>query len=396
MRAVGAPALHCADAMRAARGAAIKMLRTTPSDSNMSADATPPEARSAARPTRRSCLVTGGSGFLGINLIRRLMADGWEVRSLDLVPFDYPERGSIEAIEGDIRDPTAVERAMHGVDSVVHCAAALPLAPAAEILSTGVAGTNVLLQHARACGVDRFVFISSTAVYGIPDQRPILESHRLVGVGAYGRSKIEAEDLCAEGRALGQCVPVLRPKTFVGPERLGVFELLYDWASQGRRFPVLGSGANRYQLLDVRDLCEVIVRCLVLERSRVDDTFNVAAARFGSMADNVQCILDRAGFGRRVAHLPRWPTVAALRVLATLGLSPLYPWIYETADHDSEVSIDKLRSHLGYIPQHSNEEALRANFDWYLANRDRFAGRRGITHRLPWRRGVLEWAKYLY
>jgi len=376
--------------------AAINKPRTTPSDSTMSADATPPAARSSARPTPRRCLVTGGSGFLGINLVRRLLADGWEVCSLDLVPFDYPERGRIEAIEGDIRDPTAVELAMRGVDSVVHCAAALPLAPAAQILSTGVAGTNVLLQQARARGVDRFVFISSTAVYGIPDQRPILESHRRVGVGPYGRSKIEAEDLCAEGRALGQCVSILRPKTFVGPERLGVFELLYDWASQGRAFPVLGTGANRYQLLDVRDLCEVIVRCLVLERSRVDDTFNVGAARFGSMADNVQCVLDRAGAGRRVAHLPRWPTVAALRVFAALGLSPLYPWIYETADHDSEVSIDKLRSQLGYVPEHSNEQALRANYDWYLANRGRFEGRQGITHRLPWRRGVLEWAKYLY
>jgi len=362
----------------------------------MSAEATPSQAGMPAPITSRCCLVTGGSGFLGINLVRRLLADRWVVRSLDLVPFDYPERGRIEAIVGDIRDPAAVERAMRGVDCVVHCAAALPLAPAAEILSTGVAGTNVLLKEAHKLGVDRFVFISSTAVYGIPDEQPILESHRRVGVGAYGQSKIEAEDLCDEHRLLGHCVSVLRPKTFVGPERLGVFELLYDWASQGRAFPVLGHGRNRYQLLDVRDLCEVIERCLTQERTRVDDTFNVGAVRFGSMADNVQCVLDRAGFGRRVAHLPRWPTVAMLRVLAALGLSPLYPWIYETADHDSEVSVDKLRRRLGWIPEHSNEEALQANFDWYLANRGRFAGRKGITHRLPWRRGVLEWAKYLY
>lgn len=362
----------------------------------MSDDSTPPAAATAHRAHPRLCLVTGGSGFLGINLVRRLLADGWAVRSLDLVPFDYPERGRIDAIEGDIRDPAAVERAMRGVDCVVHCAAALPLAPEAQILSTGVAGTHLLLEQARSSGVERFVFISSTAVYGIPDEGPILESHRLVGVGAYGRSKIEAERLCEEHRALGQCVSVLRPKTFVGPERLGVFELLYDWASQGRAFPVLGRGTNRYQLLDVRDLCEVILRCLSLDRARVDDTFNVGAVRFGNMADNVQCVLDRAGFGRRVAHLPRQPTVAALRLLAMLGLSPLYPWIYETADHDSEVSTDKLQRQLDYAPEHSNQEALRANFDWYLANRGRFGGQQGITHRLPWRRGVLGWAKYLY
>lgn len=362
----------------------------------MSVDSTQNVGGSAGPTGPRRCLVTGGSGFLGINLVRRLLADGWVVRSLDLVPFDYPERGRVEAIVGDIRDPATVDGAMREVDCVVHCAAALPLAPPQEILSTGVAGTNVLLQHARERGVERFVFISSTAVYGIPDEGPILESHRLAGVGPYGQSKIEAEQLCEEYRVLGQCVSILRPKTFVGPERLGVFELLYDWASQGRAFPVLGRGNNRYQLLDVRDLCEVILRCLSLDRRRVDDTFNVGAVRFGSMADNVQCVLDRAGFQRRVAHLPRWPTVVALRLLARLGLSPLYPWIYETADHDSAVSTDKLQSQLGYAPEHSNQEALQANFDWYLANRAKFSGKSGVTHRLPWRKGVLEWAKYLY
>ena len=370
----------------------IAIITPTP----MIASPTPSAERSNARVEPRCCLVTGGSGFLGINLVRRLLDDGWRVRSLDLVAFDYPERARIEAVEGDIRDPTAVERTMRGADCVVHCAAALPLAPAAEILSTGLAGTNVLLQQARELHIERFVFISSTAVYGIPDQRPILETHRLVGVGPYGQSKIEAEAVCEEQRALGHCVSILRPKTFVGPERLGVFELLYDWASQGRSFPVLGRGDNPYQLLDVRDLCDVILRCLTLEQALVDDTFNVGAARFGSMADNVQCVLDRAGFGRRVAHLPRRTAVAALRILAALGLSPLYPWIYETADHDSEVSIAKLQRQLGYVPAHSNAQALSANYDWYLANRGRFSGRKGVTHRLPWRRGVLAWAKYLY
>lgn len=362
----------------------------------MSAPLLPPDASPRTEARARRCLVTGGSGFLGINLVRRLLEDGWAVRSLDIAPFDYPERTRIEAILGDIRDAAAVDRAMRDVDCVVHCAAALPLAPAQEILSTGVAGTNVLLESARRLAVSRFVFISSTAVYGIPDERPIRETHRLVGVGPYGHSKIEAEHRCEEERLLGLCVSVLRPKTFVGPERLGVFELLYDWASSGRAFPVLGRGDNPYQLLDVRDLCEVILRCLTLDRALVDDCFNVGARHFGTMEENVQGVLDKAGFHRRVAHLPAAPTVLALRILGALGLSPLYPWIYDTADHDSEVSIARLEQRLGYTPSHSNQDALRANYDWYLAHREEFRGRQGVTHRLPWKRGVLSWAKYLY
>jgi nucleoside-diphosphate-sugar epimerase len=346
--------------------------------------------------TARPCLITGGSGFLGINLVRHLLARGVPVRSLDIAPFDYPERGRIEAILGDIRDADAVERAMADAPDVVHCAAALPLASEAEIVSTGVEGTRILLQAALRRRVGRFVFISSTAVYGIPDHHPILEDDRLHGVGPYGGAKIEAERLCAEYRAKGLCVPVLRPKSFIGPERLGVFEILYEWAFEGRRFPVLGRGENRYQLLDVADLCEVIELCLTREPAIANDTFNVGARQFGTMRENFQAVLDRAGHGRKVVSLPAAPAVFALRLLRAAGFSPLYEWIYETAAMESFVSTERLERRLGYVPKRSNRAALIANYDWYLAHRGELQGRCGTTHRVPWKKGFLRWAKRFF
>lgn len=353
-----------------------------------------PLSTDPAAPAR--CLVTGGSGFLGINLVRWLLARGVAVRSLDIAPFDYPERDRIEAILGDIRDALAVEQAMQGVDAVVHCAAALPLASEADITSTDVGGTALLLDAALRRRVPRFVFISSTAVYGIPDHHPIREGDALHGVGPYGCAKIEAERLCQDFRVKGLCVPVLRPKSFVGPERLGAFELLYDWAYDARAFPVLGRGDNRYQLLDVEDLCDAIWLCLTRDRALVDDTFNVGASQFGTMRDNVQTVLDRAGHGRRAVGLPLRPAVRALRLLEALHLSPLYRWIYETAGHDSEVSIERLQSRLGFTPRHSNRDALQRNYDWYVAHRTEFRGRSGVSHRVPWKHGVLTLAKWLF
>jgi nucleoside-diphosphate-sugar epimerase len=285
---------------------------------------------------------------------------------------------------------------MQGVDAVVHCAAALPLASEADIQSTDVGGTRLLLETALQQRVPRFVFISSTSVYGIPDHSPIRESDALHGVGPYGCAKIEAEGLCTQFRQRGLCVPVLRPKSFVGPERLGAFELLYDWAFDGHGFPVLGRGDNRYQLLDVEDLCEVIWRCMTLEPERVDDTFNVGAKDFGTMRDNFQCVLDRAGHGRRVVALPQRPAVWLLRVLEALHLSPLYRWIYETAGHESEVSIERLQKVLGYTPRYSNRDALQRNYDWYVAHRAEFHGRSGVSHRVPWKHGVLALAKWFF
>lgn len=342
------------------------------------------------------CLVTGGSGFLGINLIRFLLARGVRVRSMDIAPFDHPERDRVDAVLGDVRDPGAVVRALQGVQAVVHCAAALPLAPETEIRSTDIGGTQLVLDAAWQRGVPRVVFISSTAVYGIPDHHPLVETDAMRGVGPYGEAKIEAERSCAEYRLRGLCVPVLRPKSFVGPERLGAFELLYEWAADGHGFPLLGRGDNRYQLLDVDDLCEVIWLCLTREAERVNDTFNVAARDFGTMRDNVQAVLDRAGHGRRAVALPQRPAVWLLRVLEALHLSPLYRWIYETAGQDSEVSIERLQSRLGFTPRHSNRQALQRNFDWYVAHRAEFQGRYGVSHRVPWRHGALGWAKWLF
>jgi nucleoside-diphosphate-sugar epimerase len=341
-------------------------------------------------------LITGGAGFLGINLCRYLLARGHFVRSLDIAPFEYPERSAVDVIDGDVRERCDVSRAMDGIDVVVHGAAALPLAPRQEIFSTAIDGTRTLLDEALTRRIERFIFISSTAVYGIPDHHPILETDPLHGVGPYGESKIRAEALCNSVRAEGLCTTILRPKSFVGPERLGAFELLYDWAFSGRNFPVLGSGANRYQLLDVADLCEAISLCVSGARMNVNDTFNVAARVFGTMRENFQVVLDRAGHGRHVVGLPAGPAVALLKLFEALGLSPLYGWIYETCTQESFVSIQKIQTQLGYNPTYSNRDALIRNYDWYVAHREQIRGKTGVTHRVPWKKGVLSLARHFF
>lgn len=335
-------------------------------------------------------LVTGGSGFLGINLIRHLLAGGHQVRSYDIAPFDYPEADQIDVILGSIRDKSLHERAFNGVDVVVHCAAALPLCSDEEIFSTDVGGTRLLLETAEAKDIARFIHISSTAVYGVPDHHPLFEQDPMVGVGPYGEAKIQAEYACATFRERGMCLPVLRPKSFVGPERLGAFELLYDFAYDGHGFPVLGNGNNLYQLLDVEDLCQAIDLCATGDVNMVNDVFNVGAKYFGTLRQSFQAVLDQAGYGKRVLNVPAAPAIWILRMLEMLHLSPLYKWIYETAGKDSFVSIDKITERLGYAPQYSNEDALLRNYDWYVANHNRISKQVGVSHRVPWKKGALK------
>jgi nucleoside-diphosphate-sugar epimerase len=279
-------------------------------------------------------MVTGGAGFLGINLVRYLLDRGHEVTSLDLMPFDYPERDRIREVVGDIRNRADVDIAMEGADLVVHCAAALPLYKAADIFSTDIDGTRTVFESAHAHGIKRVVHVSSTAVYGIPDHHPLVEDDPLDGVGPYGISTVKAEEECIAFRAKGMVVPIIRPKSFIGPERLGVFALFYDWAKDGCNFPMIGSGNNRYQLCDVEDVCQGIYLCLTGPAETVDDVFNIGAREFTTMKEDYQAVLDDAGHGRRIIGFPAAPVIWTLRFLEAIKLSPLYKWVYETACED--------------------------------------------------------------
>ncbi len=347
----------------------------------------------------KNYLITGGAGFLGINLVRYLLAKGQRVVTLDIAPFDYADvRDKIRVVDGDIRKPDNVRDSLRDVDIVVHAAAALPLYKPEDIYSTDIEGTRIVLEESMRAGVKRVIHISTTAVYGIPDHHPLLEDDPMQGVGPYGIAKVKAEEVCLEFRKKGLCVPILRPKSFIGPERLGVFAMFYEWARDGHSFPILGKGNNPYQYLDVEDLCDVIWLTATLPDETVNDTFNIGAKIFGTPRTDFQAVLDRAGKGRKVVSLPEAPAIWTLRFLEMLNLSPLYKWIYETAGKESFVSIEKAEKKLGFAPKYSNKDALIRNYEWYLANADKLSnsGGGGVTHRVPWKQGALKLAKMFF
>jgi nucleoside-diphosphate-sugar epimerase len=336
--------------------------------------------------------ISGGAGFLGLHLARRLLADGQDVRTLDVVPLNDAElERSVDERHGDIRDRESVRELVDGADVVVHAAAALPIRASREaIRSVNVGGTENLLRAGDDAGVRRVVFISSTAVYGVPEKHPIEEDDPLVGVGWYGESKIDAEGLC---RVAAVETTIVRPKTFIGPERLGVFEILFDWIREGRRIYTLGKGNNRYQLLAVEDLVDAIVRAGNEPRA-ARETFNVGATDFGTVRSDLQALIDHASSPSRLQPVPVKPAEVALRGLELLRVSPLAEWHYKTAHRDSFVDVTKAQRLLGWEPRLSNRDALIETYDWYLANRGR-VGEAGVTHRVPWNQQALGLLKRL-
>ena len=129
------------------------------------------------------------------------------------------------------------------------------------------------------------------------------ENRHQYGVGPYGKAKILAEEICLEFRRKGMCVPILRPKSFIGPERLGVFALFYDWAKDGKGFPMIGSGKNRYQLLDVEDLCEAIFITMTADAGIANETFNIGAKEFTTMKEHYEVVLGLCRFRQKNQHV---------------------------------------------------------------------------------------------
>lgn len=336
--------------------------------------------------------VTGGAGFLGLHLAAIFGSKKVSLTLCDIQPFpknEYPKTAKL--IKGDIRSKKDMEAFVRGKDVIVHAAAALPLWKPEDIYDVNINGTENLLKLSLTHKISHFIYISSTAVYGIPKRHPIYESAPRVGVGPYGKSKIAAEKLCEEYRKKGLTVTIIRPKTFIGTHRLGVFEILFDWIKDGKKIPVIGSGNNRYQLLDVDDLVRAIYKISVFKnKKKINTVFNIGAEKFSTVAKDLGQLFSYAKSGSKILPTPAAPIKTTLFILEKIGLSPLYQWVYETADKDSFVSIAKLTKTLNWHPRYSNAQTLIKSYGWYRTHYKKTkSGSTGVTHTVGWKQGIL-------
>lgn len=340
-------------------------------------------------------LITGGTGFLGVHLARFLLKKKYDITLFDLAPLDAKDLlGKVNVVKGDIRNNSSVDKAIRGIDYVVHAAAALPIQVSRDaIFSVNIDGTKNVLDASLKNKVKRLVFISSTAVYGVPKHLPETETSPLDPIGYYGISKITGEKLCMEYQKKGLQVNIFRPKTFLGTERLGVFELWFEAIFNNKSVFILGSGNNKYQLLAVSDLVDAIEKALT---SRANgEIFNIGAEEFGTWRTDLGYVIEKASSKSKIVSIPTAPAQLILRVLEALRLSPIAAWHYKTMPVDSYVSIEKAKKILKWQPKKSNKDLFLESYLWYRKNRNSIHGRVGNTHRVGWNFKVLNWVSKL-
>jgi len=342
-------------------------------------------------------LITGGVGYLGAYLANYLIGKGFLVRILDVLDYDRSDyQQEIEFVKGDVRDYDLVSEMVKGVDYIVHTAALPAYRDSKNIYSIAIQGISNVLKAAEKNRIKRVVHISSTAVYGFQTQTPIGETTSCCGFGSHAESKIIVESICDMYRKDGMVVPVLRPRPLVGPGRLGVFQILFDWVGDNKKIPVIGSGTNRCQLLDVEDLSEAVFLVLVSSKEKANNIFNVGANQFGTLEQDLTEFIHEVGSTSRLVRFPARPVKYILKILNHLKLSPLYEGVFGIIDKDLNVSVDKIKRLLGWSSQKSNAQSLAAAYRWYQENYNEKVFKNGEINRGTLKQGILRFIKKIF
>jgi nucleoside-diphosphate-sugar epimerase len=342
----------------------------------------------------KTALVTGGSGFFGGILKRRLLDSGVRVVNIDLQKDDE-KHPALLSIQGDIRNQALMERlyAENRFDAVFHCAAILAHAVKDKnfLWTSNVDGTRIVAEGARKHGVSHLVFTSSNCLWGKGYSRRITEDEPPAPIEIYGKSKWEGEKIVNEfGRDLNAIS--IRCPTIIDFGRLGLLAILFEFIDEGRRVWTVGGGLNRYQFIYAQDLADACIRSASYPGSIV---FNIGSDDVKSFREIYQHVIERAATGARVAALPRDAALLGMRIAHHLGISPLGPYHYKMIAEDFCFDTTRIKTRLGWRPTLTNEEMLYRAYEYYRNNRREIEARTDVSaHRQATSMGVIRLLKW--
>ena len=342
----------------------------------------------------KQVLVTGGSGFFGGILKRRLLAEGYSVVNIDLV-LDPDLHPNLTSLRGDIRNKELLREvfAKSGFVSVMHCAAMLAHDTISdeELWTSNVDGTRNVAEACREAGVRKLVNISSNCLWASNLGHEVAEDEVPAPVELYGRSKLAAEEALKEFPDLE--VVTIRCPTIIDSGRLGLLAILFEFIEDGKRVWVVGDGGNRYQFIYAQDLATACIQTLGYSGS---DLFHIGSDHVTSLREVYQAVIDVAGTKARVAELPKGPAIAAMKIAHTFKVSPLGPYHYRMIAEDFIFDTRRIRERLAWAPTLTNNQMMVEAFRYYAAGRKEIHARKEVSaHSKPAGMGVIRLLKWI-
>lgn len=300
----------------------------------------------------RSVLVTGGAGYVGSALTPRLLDEGYTVTVYDIMYFgrDYLPIGrpNLTVIQGDIRDTRRFRAACENKDAIIHlaCISNDPSFELDEVLSKSINYDcfEPMVVAAKAAGVQRFIYASTSSVYGVSDAPEVTEDHPLVPITLYNKYKGLCEPLLFKHQSEDFTCVTIRPSTVCGyAPRLRLdltVNILTNHALNRRRITVFG-GEQKRPNIHIDDMSDLYALLLTIDRERI------AGQTFNAGYRNLK-ISELATIVRNVV-LEECPELGAIDIVTT-----------PTDDIRSyHINSDKITRELGFRPSRTIEEAVR-------------------------------------
>jgi len=318
-------------------------------------------------------LVTGGTGFTGKALVRRMLDEGHDVIALDCKEgyktAELREWGA-QVVLGSVTEPEVVRRCMRGVEVVHHVAAAFREMNVSRghYRAVNVEGTRNVLEAAREEGVRKFVYCSTCGVHGNVDHPPGAEDGPIQPADYYQQTKYDAEPIVLDYCAKGLKATILRPAAIFGPGDPGRFRLIFKQVARGW-FPMFGDGRVPYHPLYIDNFLDAFVLAMD-EAKGVGQAYLIADAECVTIRDLVQRVAAAMDTEVRFRRFPVWPVVGAGYVVEALckpfGIEPpIHPRRVDWYRQTRAFKIDKAIRELGYRPRVGLDEGLRRAAEWY-------------------------------
>lgn len=318
-------------------------------------------------------LVTGGTGFTGKALVKRLLDEGHQVVALDYkegIKTQELRNWGAEVVIGSVADKQIVEKYMDGVDVVQHLAAAFREldVPNTFYDEINVGGTRNVLEAAEKVGVKKFIYCSTCGVHGNVENPPADENAPINAADYYQQTKYKAEPLVKEFAERGMKTVILRPAAIYGPGDPERFFMIFRRVSNGS-FPMFGSGKTLYHPLYVENLVDA--HMLAMDEGKGDGgTYLIADEEYLSIEDLVRRIGKALGVDVKIPHYPILPLIIAghffEKICKPFAITPpIFPRRVDWYRQNRAFNINKAKKELGYNPKVGLDEGLRKTAEWY-------------------------------
>lgn len=332
-------------------------------------------------------LVTGGSGFLGTEIIKKLLIKNFNVFNLDLIPFIEQ---NIKNYQIDILDYDNLENIFkeNKFDIVIHSCAKVPISKSKKTFhQINVNGTKNVLELSKKYNVKRFVYISSSAVYGVPKIIPIKEDDPREPVESYGLSKKNGEDLCLN-EIDNISIGIIRPRTVIGKDRLGIFSILFEWVRLNLPVPVINNGENFYQFIDIDDLVEAI--CLMAV-SDYRGAINIGSKSYITIRELLEKLIKTNSSKSKIKNLDSNIIFKLLKFCIKYKIVPLQDYHYLAYGKNIYFDTTLSKEKLNWESKISNFDSIQSSYKNFI-NKESIDYKNKAVHKKPLKSYLLKYA----